>query len=99
MNVTMTGGKRKVRQMSRCPITLDRNGASVVACIELGNGLRCAKNENSLTCLAADEPEPYCLDDVEKVWWKSWEGGRLCSSMIGAKEWRNFSRRLCSLVA
>ena len=55
------------------------------------------KDGSSLTCLAADESEPYCLNDGEKVWLGEVKGAGVCMWMRGGEEY--FQRRLCSLVA
>lgn len=50
----------------------------------------CVKDGSSLTCLAADEPEPYCLNDGEKVWLGELEGAGACLWMREGGEGRGW---------
>lgn len=71
----MTGGKRKVRPT--CRVSL------YVADIDGGGVIIMCKDESSLTCLAADESEPYCLDEGGRCGWESWPGAGAYLSMRG----------------
>lgn len=75
-----------------------------MADIDWGKRSLCVRDGSSLTCLAADEPEPYCLNDGEKVWLGELEGAGLCLRMRLRGNGKgegvpHFPRRPCSLVA
>ena len=89
VNVTMTGGKRKVCETSRFPL---RSDGIVASWWQTWNRVQRAKNGISLTFRSTDESEPYCLDDVGREGWKSWEGDIACLRMMGPMGCPNFCR-------
>ena len=78
----MTGGKRKVRRTRRLPLCSNKTAVAWWHIPDWRDRLLCVKNGISLTCLAADEPEPYCIEDGEKEWWKSPGRGGACLNMM-----------------
>ena len=67
MNVTMTGGKRKVCHTAYVFLCSIAMVAMLVANSRLWTTASDFEGRKSLTCLAVDEPESYCLDDEGEI--------------------------------
>ena len=86
MNVTMTGGKRKVRHTACIPLRSIVMVAMLVAALKLGKKAIEFGKCKTLICMAVDEPESHCLNDGGKNAVEGLEeDDEVCLSVIGSE--------------
>ena len=81
----MTGGKRKVRHAACISLRSIAMVAMLVAALRLWKKAIEFEEWKSLICLAVDEPESHCLDDVGNNAVQGLEEDEVCLSVIGSE--------------